>query len=176
MPKQFMEFNFHNVEVVRASGYIEMANLVLEGKAEAAVYDETALEWLEAQSSCFKKLEVTGVQFGPQEYGYAFPKGSVLREAVSEAVTYLRTSRHPDIDYELRRKWFPNKDSCSGSEEGAKTQQLTFEEFGEIFKVIFLAVGIIFMLWAAQGWAFAMFSSRRTMRYICARGTQKIEV
>ncbi|CAD7928494.1 unnamed protein product [Amoebophrya sp. A120] len=179
VPRQFIESNFPTVDVIQANGFVDVADKVKDGQAQAGVYDEPVLQWLaakdEARRSCSDlPLEVTGDLFGPQEYAYAFPKNSPLRDAVSEAVTYLRSRKHPDIDHELSKKWFPGfaagasseagrDDACATADIGDENQ-LTFHDFSQIFLVVSAAVGVVVALWAAQAVAFACVNSRRRGR------------
>jgi hypothetical protein len=66
-----------------------MKEAVLDETAAAAVYDVDVLKRLiKASGDC--KLKLVGELFGPQEYGYAFPKNSPLTQDFSEAILYQR--------------------------------------------------------------------------------------
>jgi len=144
VPKQWIESNGRSTKISRASGYLEMADMVMGEKVDGAVYDEPALTWLAGQSDCSSKLQVVGDLFGPQEYAYAFPKGSVLRDAVSEAVTYLRTSKYPDFDSELRGKWMPEQPACS---EEVDIGQIKMDDLKILGSYVLCFMAIVFVLW-----------------------------
>lgn len=154
---RYVQQNLAQLQMVRVNGYLEMTKAVLEGRADAAVYDETALRWLAQQSSCGAQLDVVGEIFGPQEYGYAFPKDSSLREPVSEAITYLRTTKHPSISEVLEAKHFGggSRGTCALSVSTAVDDgQLSYEEFEFLFLALGGSVLFVFGVWLLSGCAF----------------------
>merc|ERR1719160_214391 len=92
-----------------------MGQAVKEGRAAAAMYEEPILELIASQDCA--NLRVVGSIFGPQEYGYVFPKGSLLAEHVSAAITHMRME---GIHEELHPKYFRSSsqgqgDKCASS-------------------------------------------------------------
>jgi polar amino acid transport system substrate-binding protein len=76
------------------------AEAVLNGKAQAAVYDTPIIMYYAKNEP---RVQIAGPQFRPESYGIAFPLGSPLRRPVDQALLKLVENGTYDSLY---RKWF----------------------------------------------------------------------
>jgi len=86
----------------------KMAEAVLSNEVLAGFWDASVLDAIVKTSNC--ELETVGDLFALQEYGYMFPKNSVLRDPFSEAITKTRMSAWT---MDLEKKYL--KPSCEQS-------------------------------------------------------------
>jgi hypothetical protein len=88
-PLRYLQKTHPAVKIHCVDQMDDMKGSVLDKTAAAAVYDVDVLKRLiKASGDC--KLKLVGELFGPQEYGYAFPKNSPLTQDFSEAILYQR--------------------------------------------------------------------------------------
>lgn len=85
-----------------------MVEAVLRNEVLAGFWDASVLDAIVKTSNC--ELETVGDLFALQEYGYMFPKNSVLRDPFSEAITKTRMSAWT---MDLEKKYL--KPSCEQS-------------------------------------------------------------
>ena len=121
--------------------YFELALSVAGGRTKAAIYDAPLLEYLVANDPDYAcGLEVVGDIFGPQEYAYAFPKSSLLREPFSEAITHSRGA--DGLHEKLHPRYFGLETSDCGV-KGLSTDSVGLRSFGGIGVILVVCVGVI---------------------------------
>jgi ABC-type amino acid transport substrate-binding protein len=80
------------IATVTAENTDELVRLVLDGEAEAAVHDAPLLLYL-ARTTAEGRLTVLPRQFERQDYAFALPPGSPLRESINRALLETTASR-----------------------------------------------------------------------------------
>jgi len=80
------------ITTVRAADTEELVRLVVSGEAEAAVHDAPLLHHL-ARGASGRSIAVLPEQFERQDYAFAIPQGSPLREPINRALLETTASR-----------------------------------------------------------------------------------
>lgn len=83
-----------------AKNFDAAAETVLQGKAQAAIYDTPIIMYFTKNEP---RAQIAGAQFRPESYGIIFPLGSPLRRPVDQALLKLIENGTYDSLY---RKWF----------------------------------------------------------------------
>eukprot|EP00397_Hematodinium_sp_SG-2012_P001536 GEMP01001539.1.p1 GENE.GEMP01001539.1~~GEMP01001539.1.p1 ORF type:complete len:623 (+),score=98.13 GEMP01001539.1:1010-2878(+) len=115
----------------------ECVDFVLDGSADAFVFDDPILEYLASQDC--DVMTVNAPVFFNKDFGIVFPPGSPLQGPISQAVTLLREE---GVHQELQAKYFPVKE-CPKNQARSKIKVLTIVGLLTLVMLIFVIISII---------------------------------